>query len=252
MECAIIGGTGVYEAGFSKPRNVDVKTNYGTVNLDIADFGGMQIAFLARHGKNHSRPPHLVNYRANIKALQKLGVKYVFATFTVGSCNPKIRVGDSVILTDFIDFTKSRETTFCDEKSEFVLHTDMTDPFCRDLREKFSKASGLKTEAVYGCTEGPRFETKAEIKMYAKLGADVIGMTAVPEVNLAKEVGMCYAAVGLVSNMCTGMGSSNLAEDDISAAIGKAKTKALSEFIKIFQTRLNQQNCTCKSSTLRV
>lgn len=254
MEKAIIGGTGVYSLA-SQLVHKTIQTDYGAVPLDIGTIGGEEIAFLPRHGKGHSTPPHLINYRANMQALKNLGVKHIYATATVGSCHNELNVGDIVVIDDFLDFTKSRICTFYGGKNQKVAHTDMSDPYCNNLRKLFINVAkeqnvSIKEKAVYLCTEGPRFETSSEIKFYQKIGADVIGMTSVPEVILAKELGMCYASIGMVSNMCTGIENKNLAEDDLSKAIGNAKSKVFNIFIDVFKEKLNQDKCTCNKAVM--
>lgn len=255
MEKAIIGGTGVYDAGSSSFKKT-VKTKYGEVELDILKIQGEEIVFLARHGKDHSVPPHLINYRANMRALKEIGVKYIYATAAVGSCNENYGPGDVVIIKDFLDFTKSRPVTFFEGGKEPVKHVDMSDPYCRNLREKFisiSKNEGLdiKGEAVYVCTEGPRFETAQEIKMFKKLGGDVVGMTNVPEVVLAKELGICYSTIGIISNWCTGM-VGDIVLHDIQGTIEGNKEKITEVFIKIFQEDLTEDNCNCTNSIIEL
>lgn len=255
MKKAIIGGTGVYDIGegsYSK----SVETKYGKVEVDIVNINGEEIVFLARHGKEHSTPPHLINYRANMKALEQLGIKYVYATAAVGSCNDNYAPGDVVVIKNFIDFTKSRPLTFFEGKDEPVKHTDMGDPYCRNLRNKFhelAKAEGIdiKGEAVYVCTEGPRFETEYEIKMYRVLGGDVVGMTNVPEVVLAKELGMCYATVGIITNWCTGV-KGEITLHDIQGTLSANKEKISKTFIRIFSGELGQHHCNCRNAIIEL
>ncbi|NLW22701.1 MAG: S-methyl-5'-thioinosine phosphorylase [Tissierellia bacterium] len=251
---AIIGGTGVYEAGNSIKRTVD--TEYGSVEVDILELAGEEIVFLARHGKDHSLPPHLINYRANMMALKNLGVKYIYATAAVGSCNENFEPGDVVVIKDFLDFTKSRPMTFFEGGDQPVRHVDMSEPYCSNLREKFynkAKEEGLiiKGDAVYVCTEGPRFETASEINMFKQIGGDVVGMTNVPEVVLAKELGICYAALGIITNWCTGMKGA-ISLHDIEGAVAKNRERLTDIFIKIFQEGLDQNNCTCKDSIIEL
>jgi len=162
---------------------------------------------LPRHGPEHSVPPHMINYRANIAGLADLGVKDIIATSAVGSMNVEFRVGELGLVQQFIDFTKRRESTFFDES---VKHTDMTNPYSEALNEKLLRAArGLRMKLrgglIYVCTEGPRFESAAEVKMFRGLGGDVVGMTGLPEVVLANEKGIRYASVVVATNWAPGM-----------------------------------------------
>jgi 5'-methylthioadenosine phosphorylase len=256
MEGAIIGGTGVYSLS-QEYRHEIVNTRYGAVEVDIVKVGHKEVAFLARHGRGHSVPPHLINYRANMKALQELGVKYVYATVAVGSCNENFTPGDIVVIKDFIDFTKARPMTFYEGGEEGVVHVDMSDPYCKNLRKIFydmakQDAIDVKGDAVYVCTEGPRFETLHEVKMYRQLGGDVIGMTNVPEVVLAKELGMCYAAVGIITNWCTGVKGEGIALHDIEGVLSQRKEKVTGAFIKSLAGDLSQENCSCARALIKL
>lgn len=252
---AIIGGTGVYDTGHNTTIK-KVKTKYEEVELDIINIEGEDIVFLARHGKGHSAPPHLINYRANMMALKELGVKYIYGTAAVGSCNENYIPGDVVVIKDFIDFTKLRPMTFFEGGNEPVKHVDMSDPYCKNLREKFYNESKkheleIKGDAVYVCTEGPRFETGAEIRMYKSLGGDVVGMTNVPEVVLAKELGMCYSTIGIITNWCTGI-SGEIELHDIQGAMNRNKEKITEVFIEIFKQGLDQEQCKCNNSIIEL
>lgn len=256
MKKAIIGGTGVYDISGESSTQI-VKTEYGDVSVDIVKLQGEEVVFLARHGKAHSTPPHQINYRANMKALELLGVKYVYATCAVGSCNENFAPGEVVILKNFIDFTKSRTMTFFEGGNGGVVHTDMSEPYCSNLRKLFhaeSKALGIdiKGEAVYVCTEGPRFETEYEIKMYKQLGCDVVGMTNVPEVILAKELGMCYAAVGIITNWCTGIENKEITLKDIQESMNNNKELVTKAFVNVLVGDINQEKCFCNRSIMRL
>lgn len=256
MEKAIIGGTGVYDIG-GESYTKKVSTEYGEVEVDVVKIDGEEIVFLARHGKGHSVPPHLINYRANMMSLKKLGVKYIYATVAVGSMNENYAPGDIVVVNDFIDFTKGRPLTFYEGGKEGVIHTDMSDPYCKNLRKVFYEVAkdeqvSIKGEGVYVCTEGPRFETAHEIKMYKQLGGDIVGMTNVPEVVLAKELGMCYMSVGIISNWCTGMQPSGITVHDIAGAMEGKKELVTKLFIKALSQNLTQENCTCDKSLIRL
>jgi len=255
LKYAIIGGTGNYCAG--KPQKTEfVETKYGNVEIDVIDYNGIEIAFLSRHGKNHGVPPHKINYRANMAALKKIGVDYVFTTCAVGSCNREFTVGSLVLIKDFLDFTKNRESTFFDGETG-VNHVDMSDPYCKNLRKIFlgkikEKKLDYKGEAVYVCTEGPRFETAAEIRYYASVGGDVVGMTNVPEVVLAKELGMCYSAVGIITNWCTGFSGDDITLHEITNSVDKNKSSLTDIFMEIFSMELNKENCNCKSALINL
>lgn len=249
---AIIGGTGFYSVG-SESCSEKIETEYGDVEIDIVTLADeMKIAFLPRHGKGHSVPPHLINYRANMMALKKIGVKYIYATVAVGSCNENYEPGDIVVINDFLDFTKSRPVTFYEGQDGKVVHVDMSMPYCKSLQKRFYEVAedegiDIKGKAVYVCTEGPRFETAQEIKMFKSLDGDVVGMTNVPEVVLAKELGMCYSAVGIISNWCTGI-TSEITLHDIEGTLSKNKEKVTMAFVKALQGDLTQDNCKCSNS----
>ncbi len=253
MRRAIIGGTGVYKVeGETISKEVD--TQFGSVTVDIRTIDNREIIFLPRHGKDHTVPPHLINYRANMMALKHLEVTHVYATCAVGSCNPAYAPGDVVILTDFLDFTKTRTITFYDGK-EGVKHTDMSDPYCINLRKLLKNSSRetgltLRGEAVYVCTEGPRFETAAEIRIYRSMGGDVVGMTNVPEVVLAKELGICYAAVGIITNWCTGIKSEEIAIHDIKASMERNREAVTGTFVSILTKDPDQDHCSCKKAVM--
>lgn len=253
MRKAIIGGTGVYETS-GAPRTETVETRYGRVDVDIVEREGVEIVFLARHGKGHSVPPHLINYRANMMALKQLDVSHIYATCAVGSCNKNYEPGDTVVMTDFLDFTKARPVTFFDGE-EGVKHTDMSDPYCKNLRALYyekAAAEGIviKGDAVYVCTEGPRFETAAEIRMYEKMGGDVVGMTNVPEVQLAKELGICYSAMGIITNWCTGYVSDDIVVHDIMATMAANKDAMTKLFLSILADDLPRDMCGCQSAVM--
>jgi 5'-methylthioadenosine phosphorylase len=218
IKIGIIGGTGVYDPNILEDiREEIVDTPWGRVKIKTGKYTGKTIAFMARHGEDHSVPPHLVNYRANIAALKTLGVKNVFATAAVGSLNKNMKPKDFVFVDQFLDFTKSRPQTFVENG---VVHLDMTDPYCPQLRQMLGKSAknlGLSyhSQGTYVCTEGPRFETPAEVRMFAQLGGDLAGMTSVPEVVLAREAQMCYATIAMVTNFGAGISPDRLSHQEV-------------------------------------
>lgn len=222
MRLAIIGGTGVYglaSAAMRDPRTVE--TAYGVAQVRRAEVGGHEVFFLARHGADHSIPPHRINYRANIAAIRELGCRAVIATNAVGSLRRDIPPASFLVPDQFIDFTKVRPLSFFDgDREHGVKHVDMTEPYCPNVRAWLSADASDVHEScvnrgVYLCAEGPRFETPAEIRMFAEWGADVVGMTGVPEVVLAREAGLCYASLCLVTNFAAGISPTPLSHQEV-------------------------------------
>jgi len=200
----VIAGTGVSEQ-FDLRHPKTVETPFGDATVYPHQEG--EYVVLPRHGAAHKYPPHGIRYRANIAALEQLGVKEIIATSAVGSMNQSFRVGEIGVVEQFIDFTKRREMTFFEDS---VVHTDMTHPYSVRLNALLVAAGariGVKVHShlVYVCAEGPRFETPAEIKMYKLLGGDVVGMTGVPEVVLANEKRLGYASIAIATNWAAGM-----------------------------------------------
>jgi len=258
VDFAIIGGTGAFtttRAGgenTNQKEKVEVDTKYGKVIVEIIELNGTRVALLKRHGLNHSIPPHRINYRANIMALKMLGIKRIFATAAVGSLNRKYRPGDLVLLSDFIDFTWGRDITFFDEVGQEVIHVDMTHPYCLSLRERLFEASqtvGIALQskgATYVCTQGPRFETPAEILMYKHLGADLVGMTSVPEVVLAREAELCYATVAIVTNYAAGISDNPLTHQEVLERMEMASAKLKTLVAKAIEITDGNRSCSCQ------
>lgn len=206
-QVGIIGGSGLYDPGIVEdPVDVRVYTPYGEPSdfITVGKLGGVRVAFLPRHGRGHRIPPHRINYRANIWALRSLGVKWIISVSAVGSLREDYKPGDFVVPDQFIDMTKKREYTFFD--GPITAHVSMADPFCEDLRQLIvGSAKGLgytvHGKGTYVCIEGPRFSTRAESWVWKEVyKADIIGMTLVPEVNLACEAQICYATLAMVTD----------------------------------------------------
>jgi 5'-methylthioinosine phosphorylase len=229
-----------------KPEKIRVETPYGEVTVYVSKLGAHDLFFIHRHGEQSNLPPHRVNHRGNIQAFASSHVFCIFSVGTVGSMKKAIRPGDLVIPHDFIDVTKSRSQTFFDEKR---VHVDMTEPFCSTLREALlqscDKISDITfhEKGVYLATEGPRLETAAEIKLYSMV-ADIVGMTMVPEVVLAREKGICFASLCLVCNMATGL-QNRLTADEI-ASVYKKKEPVISKVLQLTIESLDQKrSCHC-------
>jgi len=205
FKIAIIGGSGLDDPGILKnAKKVNLATPFGATAAPLicGQIDGVDMVVLARHGINHTFMPTKVPYRANIWALKEIGCTHIIATTACGSLQEKIKPRDLIFLDQFIDFTKHRNLTFFEDK---VVHTAMADPFCPDLREILIKtAEELKfahhKQGTIITIEGPRFSTRAESRFFKQMGADVINMSTVPEVILAREVGICYGSVAMATD----------------------------------------------------
>jgi len=203
IKVGIIGGSGLDDPKLMKGIRVSrVRTPYGPPSspLTTGKVAGVDTVVLSRHGKGHSIFPTAVNSRANIHALKSVGCTHIIATTAVGSLKTKIRPGDLVFMDQFLDFTRHRALTFHDKGD--VVHTPMAEPFCGKLSRLLARsARRMKlrhhTSGTVVTIEGPRFSTKAESHMFRKLGADIINMSTVPEVVLAREAGLCYQAIAM-------------------------------------------------------
>ncbi len=247
MRVAVIGGSRVYSlpGEWSEPEIIE--SRYGKTEVFLGKGDNQDLIFLPRHKHDHSAPPHRINYRANIKALQQLGVERIMATFAVGSINPDIPPRSLVALDQFLDFTSGRATTFFDGGASGLAHTDLTQPYCPALRARLLELAqqrdiDIRPSGTYVCTNGPRFETPAEIRMFTKLDGDVVGMTGVPEAILARELRIHYAAVALSINWAAGLQSSLEIVND--ADMERIKTALLGLFIDVLRTK-KLASCSC-------
>ncbi len=208
VKVGIIGGSGLDDPQLLKgAEEIHVTTPYGEPSspLTAGSIGGREVVILARHGRQHTLPPSQVNYRANIHALKSQNCTHVLATTACGSLREEIRPGDLVVLDQFIDFTRHRPITFFEvfpPGAENAKHTAMADPFAEPLRQKLIEAAkllklGFHSNGTVVTIEGPRFSTRAESRMFRIWGADVVNMSLAPEVILANEAGIPYAAVAM-------------------------------------------------------
>ena len=243
---AIIAGTGFYDLdALENPTQETVDTAWGQARVTKGEWHGIPVVFLTRHGAGHSVPPHLVNYRANIRALADLGVRDVVAVNVTGSIDPSLQPGDLLCLDDFVDFTKQRPVTVFDGSTpEGVVHTDVMTPYHPAIRREILDAAAtsghsIRDGGVYACFEGPRFETRAEIRLAALAGADVAGMTGVPEVTLALEAGLRYAAISLVVNPASGVADSDepITMEEINAVLAASSATVLEILDDLVHTR---------------
>jgi 5'-methylthioinosine phosphorylase len=212
---AIIGGSGLSQlADLEHPRRQLVRTPYGEPSgpLTFGTIKGVQVVFLARHGYGHTLPPHQVNYRANLWALRDQGVDQVVSIASVGGIRPGLAPGSLVVPHQIIDYTCARRNTYFEDGAP-VTHIDFTEPYTAELRRRLLAAAAACGEravdgAVYAATQGPRLETAAEVDRLERDGAQVIGMTGMPEAALARELDLAYAALAVVVNHAAGRGDS--------------------------------------------
>ena len=240
----IIGGSGVYEIT-EKADNCEeklVKTDYGDVTVSILDIFSKKVAFIPRHASGHSIPPHKINFRANIDALKNVGVSKIIATNSVGSMNTDMPPGSFVIPDDFLDFSQDRKKTLYEDK---VVHIDVTEPYCPQLRDVLAKSGDVILGGTYVCTEGPRFETPAEIKMFKMLGGDLVGMTGVPEVILAREREICYNSICIVSNYASGISEEELTIDEVFEMVAQKEGELLELIYNFIKNVDDSEECSC-------
>jgi 5'-methylthioadenosine phosphorylase len=213
---AVIGGSGMsILPGMAELRHVAARTDYGEPSSALA-FGrvaGREIVFLARHGEAHSYAPHEINYRANIQALKESGVREIVAIAAVGGIRRQYGPGALVVPSQIIDYTWGRRSTFFEGDGAKVTHIDFTEPYTAGLRARILAAARACGESVadggvYAATQGPRLETAAEITRLERDGADLVGMTGMPEAALAREAGIDYATIAVVANHAAGRGDS--------------------------------------------
>ncbi len=213
---AVIGGSGLTQlANLNVSHREVLRTPYGEPSgaVTFGQICGREVAFLARHGYGHTIPPHEVNYQANIWALCNRGVTRIVSVASVGCIRPDLKPGDVVIPHQLIDYTWGRKSTFHEGPDRSVTHIDFTEPYDEALRRKLiaaARVAGIAVcdNAVYAATQGPRLETVAEINRFERDGADVVGMTGMPEAALARELGVPYAAINVVANFAAGRGDS--------------------------------------------
>ncbi len=253
QKIGLIGGSGLYEIeGFEITREVAVSTPFGepSAAYKIGELGGSEIAFLSRHGIPHSIPPHKVNYRANLWGLKSLGVERIISVSAVGGIAVEMNPGAIVILDQIIDMTfGARLSTFYDQDK--VTHVDFTYPYCNDMRGPAVKAArdiGLsaRESGAYICVNGPRLETAREIQFFSMIGADVVGMTAMPEAALARELEMCLLGISVVTNYAAGISGTKLTTTEVVETM-KGSVEKIKSLLKAVIPHLPPvRACACK------
>lgn len=223
----IIGGSGLTAlAGLSITDQIQLQTPFGEPSAPLVkgDLGGKEILFLPRHGEHHTVPPHLINYRANLWAMHHLGVREIIAVAAVGGIAMNLTPGSLVLPTQLIDYSWGRESSFFSEDFSANKHIDFTYPYDTPLRHRLIDAAKavnvpLTDGGTYAVTQGPRLETAAEITRLRQDGADIVGMTAMPEAVLARELNVAYVTLAVVANTAAGLSDEVLSMQAISQTV---------------------------------
>jgi 5'-methylthioadenosine phosphorylase len=251
----VIGGSGLYDMeGMTDIEEVDISTPFGKPSdtIVIGSLEGVGIAFLPRHGKGHRIIPTEIPYRANIYALKSLGVEYIIAINSAGSFKKEIKPGDLLIPDQLIDRTKERVSTFFGEG--IVGHVPFADPFCPVLSQVVYKAAeevGATVHFKGTCVvmEGPAFSTRAESRLYRSWGADIIGMTALPEAKLAREAEICYAIIGCVTDYDSWWEPGEPVTADMVLGVLRKNADTAKKIISLAVSRIPEtRNCGCSSA----
>lgn len=250
-----MGGSGLYEIeGLKITKEVHISTPYGEPSsvYKIGTIGDKEIVFLPRHGIPHSIPPHKINYRANIWGFRTLGVERIISVSAVGGINKNLYPGDIVLLDQIIDMTYgARESTFYDKDK--VVHIDFTYPYCPEMRYFIVKASQniglpIKFTGTYICVNGPRLETAKEIQFFSLIGADVVGMTAMPEASLARELEICISGISVVTNHAAGISESKLTTTEVVETMKQSIDRIKSLLKEVIRHIPPARACPCKDA----
>jgi 5'-methylthioadenosine phosphorylase len=251
----IISGSGLYTIeGVVIKEIKSVATPFGVPSdsYRIGELSGREVVFLPRHGSKHTIPPHRINYRANIWGFKELGVKRILSISASGGITPEAGPGTIVVPDQIIDMTSGREVTFFDGE-EGVFHIDLTYPYCNELRETIfsaGKVSGIELmkSGTYICTNGPRLETRAEISFFSLIGADIVGMTAMPEASLAREAGLCYSGISVVTNYAAGLQKKALIVSEVVEMMNKTAQSLYVLLKEALPLVPSDRICSCKDA----
>lgn len=252
-ELGVFGGSGFYSF-FKKAEEVEIETSYGfpSAKLTVSRIGGRKVVFLPRHGIHHELPPHMVPYRANVRAFKDLGVRRVFGPNAVGSLKPEVEPGDLVFCDQFVNFTSGRRDTFYDGPA--TTHVSTADPYCPEMRKVGVEAArklGLRfhDRGTVVVIQGPRFSTRAESRFFATQGWDVINMTQYPEAVLARELEMCYLNISLVTDYDVGLEGNPrvkpVSHEEVVRVFDKNLAKLRALLIEMVKSMPERRSCSC-------
>lgn len=241
----VFGGSGLYSF-LDEVEDVTVETPYGPPSAPIAvgELDGVPVAFLPRHGRNHELPPHRIPYRANLWAMRALGVRRLIGPSACGALQAELELGEFVLCDQFVDRTSGREHTFYDGPE--VRHVAAADPYCADLRATLLATAtelgiSMRGSGTVVTIEGPRFSTRAESRWFASMGWDVVNMTAYPEGWLARELGLCYANVSMVTDHDVGVTGTEPVTQEAVMRVFAANIKLLRELLAAAIPRIGPQ-----------
>lgn len=244
-EIGIFGGSGFYEL-LDDVDEVVVETPFGAPSapLVVGEVDGRRVAFLPRHGRRHELPPAQINYRANVWAFRELGVRRILGPCASGALHPDLRLGEFVVCDQFVDRTSGRDDTYY--RGPETTHVSAADPYCADLRRVLVEtARDLGIPVRDGGTivviQGPRFSTRAESRWFREMGWDVINMTAYPECHLARELGLCYATIAMVTDYDAGAEGSEPVTADRVVEIFRENNARLRELLMAAVPRIGPQ-----------
>ena len=253
-DIGVFGGSGFYSLMEGPIELLSIQTPYGppSDSIGIGKLGETRVAFLPRHGPHHRLPPHRINYRANLWAMAQLGVQRIIAPTAAGSLQPDIKPGDFVVCDQFVDRTSAREQTFYDGPR--VVHISTADPYCPDLRTHSVSVGRdlgitMHDRGTVVVVQGPRFSTRAESKWFTRMGWEVINMTQFPEVVLARELGMCYVNIALITDYDAGLegeaGIEPVSVDEV-VQVMNANNERVRQLIEALLPRVaGTRRCTC-------
>lgn len=249
----VIGGSGLYSLG-EVEEELWPHTPYGrpSDSVSLTRVGGTLVAFLPRHGRGHTVPPHQINYRANLFALASVGVERVVGPCAVGSLKAGLEPGSVVICDQFFDRTRGRQDTFFDGPE--VKHLSAAEPYCPELRPLAAQAAAqagfsVSPAGTVVVVQGPRFSTRAESRWFAQMGADVVGMTQYPEVVLARELGMCYVTLAVVTDYDAGLAErpdvAPVTHEEVVAAFARSHEKLVQALQLLVAAVPAERSCSC-------
>lgn len=248
----VIGGSGLYDIAELEIRDpVKVSTPYGEPSglYRTGRWSGRDVIFLPRHGSKHNIQPHKVNYRANIWGFRELGVEKIISICSTGGISPEMKPGMIALPEQIIDMTHGRMSTFYDEDE--VVHIDFTEPFCPDMRKYVfdaAVAAGVPAinSGVYVCTNGPRLETASEIRTFSTWGADMVGMTLMPEAVLARELEICFACIAVITNFAAGIAADKLTTKEVLSTMHSSSERLRAVLKSFFSLVTESCSCGCK------